>query len=162
MSATLESELIELINSIVTFEHIENSYVNSGDVELDDSLDNTRESASDIDIIENNISNKLSIPELSDTNKSQFSSNDMVNEDTCESKNEYISEESVTSVSKPASSFANFKNPPKVVGRERPKKQKYISSVEKEQKREGSSTRRSYKCGTCGKAGHNSVFHKKR
>ncbi|CAG8605134.1 13109_t:CDS:2 [Gigaspora margarita] len=43
MSATSESELIELINSIVTFEHIENSYVNSRKVELDDSSDNTRE-----------------------------------------------------------------------------------------------------------------------
>lgn len=72
MSATSESELIELMNSIVTFEHIENSYVNPGDVELDDSSDNTRESASNKDIIENNVSDKLSIPELSDTNSMTY------------------------------------------------------------------------------------------
>lgn len=94
--------------------------------------------------------------------ESQFSSDDMVDEDTCESENEYISEESVISVSKPASSFTNVKNPPKVVDRVRPNKQRYISSVEKKQKHGGSSTQRSYKCGTCGKAGHNSAFHKKR
>ncbi|CAG8819321.1 11766_t:CDS:1, partial [Gigaspora margarita] len=64
----------------------------------------------------------------------------MVDEDTCESENKYISKESVTSVLKPASSFANIQNPPKVVGRRRPKKQRYISSVKKEQKRGGSST----------------------
>ncbi|CAG8832344.1 21158_t:CDS:1, partial [Gigaspora margarita] len=60
--------------------------------------------------------------------ESQFSSNDIVDEDTCESENEYISKESVTSVSKPASSFANVQNPSKVVGRGKPKKQRYISS----------------------------------
>ena len=67
MSATSESELIELMNSIVTFDHIENSYVNLEDVELDDSSDNTRESASNMDIIEKNAV-KPSMPELSDTN----------------------------------------------------------------------------------------------
>ncbi|CAG8558459.1 3356_t:CDS:1, partial [Gigaspora margarita] len=72
MSAILEFELIELMNFIVTFIHIENSYENPGDVELDDFLDNTRESASDIDIIKNNVSNILSIPELSDTNSMTY------------------------------------------------------------------------------------------
>ncbi|CAG8693608.1 12641_t:CDS:1, partial [Gigaspora margarita] len=66
--------------------------------------------------------------------ENQFSFNNIVNEDTCELENEYISEESVTSVLKPASSFANIQNPFKVVGRGRPKKQRYISSVKKEQK----------------------------
>ncbi|CAG8716110.1 2718_t:CDS:1, partial [Dentiscutata heterogama] len=38
----------------------------------------------------------------------QFSSNDIIDDqDTCESEDEYISEESVTSVLKPALSFAN-------------------------------------------------------
>ncbi|CAG8837058.1 40226_t:CDS:1, partial [Gigaspora margarita] len=66
--AISEFELIDLMNFIVTFEHIENNYVNLGDVELDDSSDNIRESTSNIDIIKNNVSNKLSILELSDTN----------------------------------------------------------------------------------------------
>ncbi|CAG8590222.1 12895_t:CDS:2 [Cetraspora pellucida] len=67
MSATSETELIELMNSIVIFDHIENSYMNLEDVELDDSSDNTRESASNMDIIEKNAV-KPSMPELSDTN----------------------------------------------------------------------------------------------
>ncbi|RIB12406.1 hypothetical protein C2G38_2200773 [Gigaspora rosea] len=71
----------------------------------------------------------------------QFSSDDIVeDEDTCELKNKYIFDESVTSVSKPASSFANIQNSPKVVGRGKPKKQRYISSVEKEQKHRRSLT----------------------
>ncbi|CAG8853696.1 2040_t:CDS:2, partial [Gigaspora margarita] len=65
---TSKSELIELINFIVIFEHIENSYINPKDIKLDDSLDNTRKSASNIDIIKNNVVNKLSMLELSDTN----------------------------------------------------------------------------------------------
>ncbi|CAG8647524.1 6735_t:CDS:1, partial [Dentiscutata heterogama] len=67
MSATSESELIELMNSIVTFDYIENSYMNLEDFELDDSSDNTRESTSNMDIIEKNVV-KPSMPELSDTN----------------------------------------------------------------------------------------------
>ncbi|RIB20944.1 hypothetical protein C2G38_2034808 [Gigaspora rosea] len=61
--------------------------------------------------------------------------------------------------------FNDIQNPTKVKGRGRPPKCRYMSSIEKEQKREGNSTHGSYKCGykcgMCGKTGHNAAFHKK-
>ncbi|RIB09993.1 hypothetical protein C2G38_2043859 [Gigaspora rosea] len=55
----------------------------------------------------------------------------------------------------------NVKNPNKVTGRGRPRKRRYLSSVEKEQGLRGKSkTRGSYKCHVCQQVGHNTAFHK--
>ncbi|CAG8794312.1 8407_t:CDS:2 [Cetraspora pellucida] len=72
MSATSEPELIELMNSIMVFdncEHIEDSYINLKSVEIDDSSDNESESTSNMNMVDNNVINKLHIPETPDTNK---------------------------------------------------------------------------------------------
>ncbi|RIB04401.1 hypothetical protein C2G38_2048463 [Gigaspora rosea] len=55
----------------------------------------------------------------------------------------------------------NVKNLNKVTGRDRPRKRRYLSSVEKEQGlREKPKTRGSYKCCVCQQVGHNAAFHK--
>ncbi|RIB26029.1 hypothetical protein C2G38_2030572 [Gigaspora rosea] len=58
--------------------------------------------------------------------------------------------------------LADIQNPLHVVGKGRPSNRRYVSSVEKEQKRGGASIRKSYKCRICGQLGHNAAFHKKR
>ncbi|CAG8457738.1 2459_t:CDS:2 [Scutellospora calospora] len=47
-----------------------------------------------------------------------------------------------------------------VVGKRRPQKHRYISSIKKEKKHRGNSTQGIYKCHICSKASHNSAFHK--
>lgn len=59
--------------------------------------------------------------------------------------------------------IANVQNPSYVVGKGRPSKRRYQSSIEqerKQQKQGGGSIRKSYKCGLCGQTGHNAAFHK--
>ncbi|CAG8673450.1 277_t:CDS:1, partial [Racocetra fulgida] len=71
MSATLESELIKLMNSIIAFENckqIEDSYMNSKDVKIDDFSDNKSESTSSIDMVNDNVINKLHKPETPNSN----------------------------------------------------------------------------------------------
>ena len=71
MSATSESKLIELMNSILAFEdceHTENSYINPKDVEIDNSSGNESENTSNMDIADNNVVNNLNIQETPDTN----------------------------------------------------------------------------------------------
>ncbi|KAF0497265.1 protein far1-related sequence 11-like isoform x1 [Gigaspora margarita] len=71
-------------------------------------------------------------------------------------------EEQVYKVNESTSTeFVNVQNPSKAIGRGRPPKRRYESSIEKEQSRGGNSTRGPYKCGTCGQVGHNAAFHKK-
>ncbi|CAG8447014.1 11636_t:CDS:2 [Cetraspora pellucida] len=72
MSATSEPELIELINSIMVFdncEHIEDSYINLKSVEINDFSDNESESTSNMNIVDDNVINKLHMPKTPDTNK---------------------------------------------------------------------------------------------
>ncbi|RIB26327.1 hypothetical protein C2G38_2030310 [Gigaspora rosea] len=54
----------------------------------------------------------------------------------------------------------NIENPNRVIGRGRPSKRCYKSSIETEQKRQGTSSRGSYKYEQCGKVGHNAAYHK--
>ncbi|RIB18275.1 hypothetical protein C2G38_2037038 [Gigaspora rosea] len=72
-------------------------------------------------------------------------------------------------------------NPPRIIGRGRPSKRRFMSSIEKEQNqrgtssknwrgissrglktRRGTSSRGSYKCGQCGDVGHNAAYHKQK
>ncbi|RIB06736.1 hypothetical protein C2G38_2216299 [Gigaspora rosea] len=54
----------------------------------------------------------------------------------------------------------NIENPHRVIGRGRPSKRRYKSSIETEQKQQGTSSRGSYKCGQCSEVGHNAAYHK--
>ncbi|CAG8499708.1 14119_t:CDS:2, partial [Dentiscutata erythropus] len=78
-------------------ENIEANYMNSKDIEIDNSSNSIK-----------------------------------VSTNTCGTltENEHISERSAASTSKHALNFTNIRNPTKVVGRGRPKKHKYVSSVE--------------------------------
>ncbi|CAG8759869.1 25455_t:CDS:2, partial [Dentiscutata erythropus] len=76
-----------------------------------------------------------------------------INQNTCGTltEDEYIFERSAASTSKCALNFTNIRNPTKVVGKRRPKKRRYVSSIKiEQQKRGGNSTQGSYKCHICG------------
>ncbi|KAF0432157.1 protein far1-related sequence 11-like isoform x1 [Gigaspora margarita] len=79
----------------------------------------------------------------------------IVNQDNREEEQVYEVNESTST------EFVDVQNPSKAIGRGRPPKCHYESSIEKEQSRSGNSTRGPYKCGTCSQVGHNSAFHKK-
>ncbi|CAG8580532.1 17513_t:CDS:2 [Dentiscutata erythropus] len=53
----------------------------------------------------------------------------------------------------------NIQNPARVIGRGRPSKRRYMSSIEKEQSYRRTS-RGIYKCRQCGEVDHNSAYHK--
>ncbi|CAG8819148.1 1794_t:CDS:1, partial [Dentiscutata erythropus] len=66
ISAASESELIELMNSIIAFENCENieaNYINSKDIEIDNSSNSIRVNTSDMDIIKDSKINKTYMPE---------------------------------------------------------------------------------------------------
>ncbi|KAF0432156.1 protein far1-related sequence 11-like isoform x1 [Gigaspora margarita] len=79
----------------------------------------------------------------------------IVNQDNREEEQVYEVNESTST------EFVDVQNPSKAIGRGRPPKHRYESSIEKVQSCNGNSTRGPYKCCTCGQVGHNAAFHKK-
>ncbi|CAG8482532.1 24364_t:CDS:2 [Racocetra persica] len=62
------------MNSIIAFENceqIKDSYINPKDIEINDFSDNESENTSSIDMVDNNVVNKLHKPETPNTNTNQ-------------------------------------------------------------------------------------------
>ncbi|CAG8780296.1 412_t:CDS:1 [Gigaspora margarita] len=84
----------------------------------------------------------------------------VISEEPEETNNSYSDDEALDNQDIDIQVLQNIKNPNHVIGRGRPSKRHYKSSIETKQKRQETSSRGSYKCGQCGKVGHNAAYHK--
>ncbi|CAG8579404.1 15656_t:CDS:1, partial [Gigaspora rosea] len=100
----------------------------------------------------------LQLTEVSEVNINAMNKNqEILEEMTTKSSDEdsYSDEENNILVQVPE----NVQNPTRVIGRGRPPKSHFKSSIEKEQNQRGAA-KCSYKCEQCGEVGHNAAYHK--
>ncbi|CAG8687800.1 12277_t:CDS:1, partial [Gigaspora rosea] len=100
----------------------------------------------------------LQLTEVSEVNINAMDKNQEILEEmttNSSDKDSYSDEENNILVQVPE----NVQNLTHVIGRERPPKSCFKSSIEKEQNRRGAA-KHSYKCGQCGGVGHNAAYHK--